>query len=393
MQMNHEAGKMTMLALGSAISESLTIAQAVEALKTNAFARTTRELLAKYAGIPAEDKKALQAFYTHALMKTGTVDINPDSVRRKVNGWLDEKTRAMSKASAVELCFLLELSLEDAEDFLCRACGEPFHWRDPQDIVYLFSLRSGFSYAKAQQLSKELQAEGLMCVSTSKESYTHLIHEQFEQVENVQDLRDLLREAQPHLGQMHNTAYAMFTNYLNLLTAPNPQQMIKEKDRKFTAQEVTETYLFSKMIPRIPKVKQNKKSDVVMTALQKNIHQSWPDTTTLSQIIHRKADVSRKVLILLFLATDGDTQDQDLALSADDIFEEYDTEMTREERFEDMYSRLNNLLADCGFAPLDPRVPFDWMMLYCMCVDDVLILDERIIQFLEKVFEDMPVEP
>ena len=118
MQMNHEAGKMTMLALGSAISESLTIAQAVEALKTNAFARTTRELLAKYAGIPAEDKKALQVFYTHALMKTGTVDINPDSVRRKVNGWLDEKTRAMSKASAVELCFLLELSLEDAEDFL-----------------------------------------------------------------------------------------------------------------------------------------------------------------------------------------------------------------------------------------------------------------------------------
>ena len=94
-------------------------------------------------------------------------------------------------------------------------------------------------------------------------------------------------------------------------------------------------------------------------------------------MLNRKTDVSRKALILLFLATDG-------GMDEEAFYEDEDAE----EFFEDAYSRMNGMLANCGFAPLDPRCAFDWMVLYCMCVDaeDSLLIDSRIHRFLEEIF-------
>ena len=69
----------------------------------------------------------------------------------------------------------------------------------------------------------------------------------------------------------------------------------------------------------------------------------WPDEVTLSRMKNRKADVTRKVLMLLFLATD----DGDAAFRSTQL-------------------RMNQMLADCGFRKLDPRNAFDWLVLYCM---------------------------
>ena len=89
----------------------------------------------------------------------------------------------------------------------------------------------------------------------------------------------------------------------------------------------------------------------------------------------RKADVTRKVMILLFLACDGgDSAYGDLS------------EESPEDAFQDMFIRLDSMLIDCGFAPLDARSPFDWMVLYCMCSDDRLAIDDNVRRFLQSVF-------
>ena len=93
----------------------------------------------------------------------------------------------------------------------------------------------------------------------------------------------------------------------------------------------------------------------------------------------RKVDVSRKVLILLFLATDP--QDEDMEEEDDPDFI-----LSEEDLFEDLYWRLNHMLARCGFLPLDPRSPFDWLILYCICAGDLLEVDERMRGIFQEMF-------
>ena len=71
----------------------------------------------------------------------------------------------------------------------------------------------------------------------------------------------------------------------------------------------------------------------IFTAIEKNISDSWPDEAALSKMKSRKLDVTRKVLILLFLATEpGPNPDGE-------------EELTRDEVFQDLYQRLNDMLA------------------------------------------------
>ena len=90
----------------------------------------------------------------------------------------------------------------------------------------------------------------------------------------------------------------------------------------------------------------------------------------------REIDVTRKVLILLFLATDGEESE----------YAEQE-EMDADEAFESMETRLNLMLADCGFAQLDSRTPFDWMVLYCMYADESIFLEDYMRGFLENLFK------
>lgn len=166
-----------------------------------------------------------------------------------------------------------------------------------------------------------------------------------------------------------------------------------------SVREITDVYLYNKLIPRVKKrtVKNNDTQARVLSAIERDVQQNWPDETTLSKMLNRKMDISRKALILLFLATDGDTMNDvetdsvwtaDFARNEDLDRAELDARWqdSHEDGFEDLYMRMNAMLADCGFAQLDPRVPFDWMILYCMCADETMLIDSRVQQFLAELF-------
>ncbi|MDE6635703.1 MAG: hypothetical protein K2K09_03745, partial [Lachnospiraceae bacterium] len=53
--------------------------------------------------------------------------------------------------------------------------------------------------------------------------------------------------------------------------------------------------------------------------------------------------------------------------------------------FEDLYQRLNDMLLLCGYGMLDARSPFDWLILYCICVNDIFDVDIR----MKAVFREM----
>lgn len=369
---------LTQLMYRMATSQTLELRQALDHLREDAYVRPVRETLAKYAKRPPDDTKALQTFLVETLLEQSPEGTVRESVERKVRMWMKDSMQSISKSGAIQVSFALGLSVEEANVFLQRACGEGFHSRDPEEIIFLYALKEGLSYPEALVLQTEMEAKGLLRREKSGEQnlLTKFVRQDLDALEGIAGLEDFLREYQGRLGSFHNTAFEMFKGYLDLLTGAEIDDGLEAEDR-LSVREVTDVYLHERLIPRIQRAakKDLEGGALVLSALQRDIQQNWPDETALSKMMNRRIDVSRKALILLFLATDGGLDDEG-------------EDEEREEVFEDAYSRMNGMLVNCGFAPLDPRCAFDWMVLYCMCVDaeDSLLIDSRIHCFLEEVF-------
>lgn len=375
--------EMTALMYSMATSKYLSLSQAVQQLKENAHVRTVRETLAHFAGIPADDRAALQAQLTQALLSSQP-DARQDSVERKVRMWLKDDAQTLNKKSAIQLCFALGLSFDKAERMLMRLCEEGFHWRDPQEIIFIYALLRGMKYPQALELYDRMEQKGLLKRRRSEDGgmYTEQARSSVIHLADEAELEAFLSDASRQLGAYHNTAYSLFMDFLELLGLPQLNDSLPDV-KAMPMRDVISTYLHNSFIPRMRRSsgKDSASEQLVLSALQRDIRQNWPDEATLSRMIHRETDVSRKVLVLLFLATDGgdslygDLSDQD----SNDLFQ-------------DMYERMNSMLTDCGFAPLDSRVPFDWMVLYCMCADESIFIDGRIQHFLAEIFPSTGAE-
>ncbi len=382
--MDHDKqNSMTELMFRSATEGYLTLEEARKKLHESAYLRTAAETLSRYCGVDMADVGRLRATVTDLLTKSDP-SAKKDSVDRKVRTWLNDQILYISKKSALQLAFALQLPVSEAEEMLWRLCGEGFHWRDPEDIIWLFALDHGMSYADACALADRMMPvyrlpDGM---PADQETMTENIRQQVVRLHTEEELQDFLKESAPRLGALHNTAYQLFTSFMEILKSPEMDDMLPGEEQMTTAEIVT-TYLYNHLIPRARKEKGKKRSDetLVKDAIQRDIQQNWPDEFGLARMATRETDVTRKVLILLFLACDG----------GETSYGEYADE-DPDDLFEDTYARLSSMLVDCGFQPLDSRVPFDWMVLYCMVADDMTGIDENIPRFLAGIFRDSPGE-
>ena len=153
-------------------------------------------------------------------------------------------------------------------------------------------------------------------------------------------------------------------------------------EKRLTIRDILKEYFYSSHVLYAKQLaKQARKESLhanerfMLTRIQEVVSENWPDETTLSKMKKRTEDVTRKTLILLFLATDPGLG-----------WEDDDYEPDTEEMFQDLYSRLNDMLVLCGFSPLDPRLPFDWIILYSICVPDMAQTDIRLRTIFRKMF-------
>ena len=148
--------------------------------------------------------------------------------------------------------------------------------------------------------------------------------------------------------------------------------------RPMSAIDILETYLYRSSVPTRT-ARANRASDPFL-AIRNCIQQSWPDDVTLSLMKNRRIEVTRKVLILLFLATDGSNSDYAEADGEDHL--------SKEDTFLDVHTRLNLMLYSCGFLKLDPRNAFDWVILYCISSGDLWESDSRLRAMLLEMFPE-----
>lgn len=375
---------------------------AIELLLSYDHFRTFGDVLRKFSSEPE-----LKSHLAKGLHQWFPED-NLDSIDRKVRNWLNGKTQNISKQDAYILCRILRLDLTQANEFLQYATGESIHWRDPEDIVWCYTLLHNYSPERTMDLLERSRA----AVEPSKKkeavpqnSYTAEIHDRIQNVLYLEEdaMLAFLQEEQSRLGTFHNTAYQLFNQYMGLLKRGYSElgmealfeEMTREEKKKakssvdgdigpyraepITVRDILETYMYRKFVP--VQTRGKAKSADFFSPIQRNIRQNWPDEYSLSKIESRKQDVSRKALILLFLATDGTDSD----------FDEFEDLETADDVFLSLYTRLDAMLNACGFPQLDPRNPFDWMILFCISSGDLWESDMRLQEILIKMYSSDPV--
>ena len=362
-------------------------------------------------------------------------NLGRDSISRNVRNWLNGKTSKIGKEDAFILSRVLHLSIERTDEFLKLLLGEGIHWRTPEDIVWAYSIVQDLEPSETLGLLdrvKTLNITPKADLLTNTNSYTNEVYKKLEPVlyGSQEELFVFLENERMNLGYFHNTAYGLFVQFMELLQEGFSDSDIetlfrqmtqKEKKKKeedeqarreteqkkgealgqhaylqkdrpvtdgdtelyqpepMTIRDVLETYMYRKLIPAIQK--DNEKSVDTISLIRRSIRQSWPDEFMLSRMKNRQIDVSRKVLILLFLATDGSNSDFAEMDEDEDILMEDDA-------FRDIYIRLNLMLQSCGFQMLDTRSPFDWIILYCICAGDLGESDNRFQELLMEIFSE-----
>lgn len=397
--MSHTLNNMTVLTsdLFSKSRKLNCVDDAVKLLLSYDHFRTFGDVLRKFSPNPdlkSQLVKGLQQWFP---------EDNLGSIDKKVRNWLNGKTQTVSKRDAYILCLILHLTLTQTDEFLQYATGESIHWRDPEDIVWCYSI---LHHQTPKQTKDLLERSLAVLESTNKkgpESTNSYTAEVYDSVQNVlyleeDDLLVFLREEQHRLGTFHNTAYQLFSQYMGLLKRGYSElgmealfdEMTKEEKKKaqnsadgdigphkaepITVRDILETYMYRKFVP--VQTRGKAKASELFSPIQRNIRQNWPDEFSLSKIESRKQDVSRKTLILLFLATDGTDSD----------FDEFEEAETADDVFLSLYTRLNAMLNACGFPQLDPRSPFDWIILFCISSGDLWECDIRLQEILVKMY-------
>ena len=345
--------------------DPMSIKEAVAMLEESAKFRSFSDKLNAFAY-----GRDLRRLITDGLMKNHP-EAKYDAVDKKVRNWLNGRTQSVSKMDAIELSFILSLSLEDADRFISMVTEEGIHWRDVSELTYGYALSKGMEFEKAaalyEKMPKEIQA------GADADTKTDLVKNDVLSISDEAELIDYVKKSLSSLGKYHNTAYSLFTDYMRQLESAGILDGLRE-EKAMSVRDVLDSYLYRSTVPAGAKGKKE-----LMSEAQKCIRADWPDETTLSRMKSRQTDITRKVLILLFLATNGGDAEEDYDYDDDE-------ELTRDEIFLDALSRLNLMLSSCGFMKLDPRNRFDWMTMYCMCVEDIFDVDERISSFLTCLY-------
>lgn len=357
--------------------EIRSVEQGANVLREYGQFRTLADILKYYSG--SDNPKP--------TLVDGLLENNPaanrNAMNKKVNNWMTGRTNTVSKQDAFVLCRILGLNLEKTDEFLKLVTGEGIHWRDPDEIIWGYAIFRGLNYGQTKDLLERVRTgkkPAKAAPAPIPGSFTADVREKLQPMlyRSSEELLDYLAREQNNLGKFHNTAYQLFMGYMKLLESSSTEYGTNT-GTKMTSRDILEVYLYRQIVPVAKR--EGAKDRSAFSGVQRSIRMNWPDEATISKMKKRELDVTRKVLVLLFLATDGSSSE----------FEELDEDeeiLTRDEIFQNIYTRLNRMLQACGFQLLDPLSPFDWMILYCICVDDLWDIDHRLRDMLLAMFPE-----
>ncbi|MCD7922162.1 MAG: hypothetical protein LUG27_06960 [Clostridiales bacterium] len=183
--------------------------------------------------------------------------------------------------------------------------------------------------------------------------FTSRMRDEFAGVRTREDLEAFFRENSADMGRLHESAYEKFWELLIRLQEP---EILLEDElgiSSFSLKDISDLY-FRMHVPRQKNIKN-------FTYLQKMIKKNWPDYSELQRMKSRTVDVSRKVILLLFLITGDFLEEEETPDEKKNVTEPYsDTIEAAMEEMEDrrdsvgtytVSSEMSALLEDYGIMP------------------------------------------
>lgn len=302
------------------------------------------------------------------------------STRKKINNWVCEKHPPQSREDIFKIAFALKLDESSLNLLLGVADDFGIQFRDGKELVFAWFLRMGGSYRAATEFYESLPKYGPNedISGAGMSRITHEIRYGLAKIGSPEELREFYLENAGYFGKTHVRAYYYFDSFLNQLISPSPRFSDAEEEN-YSVERVMEVYLSM----RIPSGRRRDSYSLI----QKLIKRNWPNATSVKNIKNRKEDVSRKLLLLLYIATENE------GIGEDDFESYYDESLSLEQRIEDHWWTINAMLGDCGMVPLDPRNAFDWLILYAISADEDTPMSERLEQTIAYMFEDRADPP
>jgi len=265
----------------------------------------------------------------------------------------------ISRDSAIKIAFALGLDAQEAQQFLTYSCGHNgFYMRDYKDLIYVFFLNKKNGYTVALDMIKKHSA--LDCANPNIE-YTHgqivsllpnigeritdRIKRQFDSdITTSEELNSFLEKNATYFGSFRRKAYEKFIKMYGIIKSANDYDA------------PTDDEICQMVLMNIPSLRgANKITNEILIKIAEN---TLP-RSGLSEIINKTKDpktgritqVNRKHLILIWLLVYGGRPSFENLSEAQDAFEECITNINFD------------LLEPCGMSTLDPRNPFDWLVI------------------------------
>lgn len=354
-----------------------------------------------------------------------------DSIKKNVSNWKKYTfEKNIKRDYCVEMCFIFGLDPDEADLLMTMLNDEGFHWRNPEDIIYLFALDNRLTYPEALSMIENMKGVYNDVSAEGREesgTRTEVVKREVKGIQDEEGLAAYFRESSQKLGSIRNTAYEEFVSMMETLKNPNVAYIEDEKEANRRAQErmkdvvwapvkskeeieaekrreekeldqkeIVTRYMYRNIIP-VKERKKRKSGEKVKYERAKHnqqesvihvIGESWPNDSTISSMMTRSESVSRKVIILLALATDfNETYDDGLYGEPGVDSAMFSEDVSAAEQFEKSVSAIDDMLVRCGFGKLDPRSPFDWMVLYALGAGDALDIDRQIVGVLGQLFD------
>ena len=414
-------------------SQALSPEELINFMENGFICRTFKDTITQFY-IEYENKKQekgeVKRFLSARL--SDMTKISYDNMSRNVRNWMNG-INIPQREQLFQMCFALELDESRASQLLASISDTGIHYRNPEELVYAFGLRQKMSYGETVQLKNEIMEKyyqnkkDALASEKNREAkiYTRQIQRKFlDEVHTVEDLKQFFEENSGVFGKIHEAAYDEFMRMLKLLQNPETDfeaywmqylkentgyseeerqkevERIKQDLKKKSVEEIIEEYL-RMYVPKNTSRKKTGEGKRNYTYLQRVIKKNWPSESIISKMKTKEMDVSRKVLLLLFLLTEEfEVSDLINREQEDDIFsdldegDEYLSDLGEMEDANDRMERrivqLNLFLEAYGMNQLDPGSAFDCFVLYALKASydgDEDNMGERFKSVLKLLFE------
>lgn len=290
--------------------------------------------------------------------------VKPGSIVKKVSNWLNGRNMPR-RDDIFKICFALELNLNEASYLIRHLTGNDIHYRNAVEFVYAYCFYNNLSFSRAEDIISRLSSD---CFD---DIYVPGIYTDIKSVDNITDDGSLIEFINSHpnyWGTIHNYAYKYYMDFLSILISPT----LGEKS--YSIESIMDNYI--KM--QVPSDKAIGK----FNALQKLIKHCWPNSKNIKLMRLRKEDITREILLILYIITDGVSAN---STAYDELDESY---ISDSEKMEEHCWRINLMLKQCGMALLDPRRTFDYIILYSLKTNGTDFMSERLETLITEIFEN-----